>query len=280
MPSQSPITRAFALSTVAIIILTTVYVLLYQFQPLPVEWNNAILNFSFAVAAGLGALAATLTWRQFQPGEMPRRIWGFFALAMWGWASAEVIWGIYALLMEEVPEVTLADVPWVGSFALFAISFLLQFRLIFATSPSQERKWLAGATGGVLLAALAGTWLLRAFGGETEQTWSETYLAVFYPCADLALALAAIKLGRVFGRGMWGRAWMGLLVMVGADLLYSFLTFSGLYAQSAENGNPLSLIADTLYFDAYLLLALACYTQYLLLRHGPPPVAAQEIAPS
>ena len=276
MPNQNPTTRAFALGAVVIILLTAAYALLYQFQPLPAEWNNAILNFSFAVAAGAGALAATLTWKQFQPGEAPRRIWGFFALGLWGWASAETIWAIYAMLLEEVPDVTLADIPWVGSFGFFAIAFLLQFRLIFATQPRQERKWLGGAVGGVLLAALVGTWLLRTLGGETEQTWPETYLAVFYPFADLALALAAIKLGQVFGRGMWGRAWMGLLVMVGSDLLYSFLTFSGLYAQSASNGNPLSLTADTLYFDAYLLLALACYTQYLLLRHGPP-ASAEEI---
>ncbi len=275
MSSSHATSRFFLYSLIGIVIVTIVYVLVYQFLPLPGSWNDMILNFSYSVAAGLGALAATLTWKQFQPGEMPRRVWGFFALGLWGWTLGETLWAIFAMTMEEVPDLTVADVPWVGAYTFFAISFLLQFRLIYGGRRDAERKWLALGVGGSLLAALAGTLLMRGLGGETEQTWLETYVAIFYPLADLVLVMAAIKLWRVFGRGMWGRAWIGLLVMAISDLLYSFLTFSGLYAQSASDGNPLSLVADTLYFDSYLLLAVACYAQYLLLRHGPPAAATE-----
>lgn len=275
MSSSNAHSRFFLYSLIGIVVVTIAYVLVYQFQPLPGSWNDTILNFSYSVAAGLGALAATLVWKQFQPGEMPRRVWGFFALGLWGWTLGETLWAIFAVTMDEVPDLSLADLPWVGAYVFFAISFFLQFRLIYGVRRAAERKLLILGLCVSVLGALLGTLLMRGLGGETEQTWLETYVAVFYPLADLVLVIAAVKLWRVFGRGMWGRAWIGLLVMAIADLLYSFLTFSGLYAQSASDGNPLSLLADTLYFDSYLLLAVACYAQYLLLRHGPPATAAE-----
>lgn len=111
--------------------------------------------------------------------------------------------------------------------------------------------------------------------GKTEQAWHETLLLVFYPYADLALAVAAILLARAFGRGLWGRAWIGLLVMSVSDAIYSVLEFSGIYSASAEQGNLLSLLADVSYFASYVLLALFCIAQLVLLRHGPPPARSR-----
>jgi hypothetical protein len=271
MKNTHPTTRALRFSLVGILIAIVVYIILYQFELLPTPWNDIVLNFSFTVAAGMGAFTATRLWMQFDKGEGPRPMWGNFAVAMWLWAAAETIWAVYWLILEEVPAISLADVPWVIGFGFFGFSFLKQFRLIYGVRPKQEFKWIMIAVFGVLLGALVVTALMYAVGGGSEQTWAETYLAVFYPLADLALLFAAIKLSRIFGRGLWGQAWLGLSVLVVSDAMYSILMFSGLYAQASENGNPLSMTVDAIYFAAYLLIWLAIYAQLLLLKHGPPP---------
>jgi hypothetical protein len=51
--------------------------------------------------------------------------------------------------------------------------------------------------------------------------------------------------------------------------LYAWLEISGVYSFLVEGGNPLSLMADVVYFEAYLIVALACYSQWLLLKYGP-----------
>lgn len=273
MNTQNPIAHSIRKGFVFLVILTAFYIYFYQRTPLPKGWNDAVLNFSIVLSAVACALVATAVWKAFEKDEAPRLIWRAFAWGLWLWAAAELIWATLALFLEDMPEITIADLPWVVAFAPLAFAFLRQFQLIYAPSPRQTRKWVLIAIGGVLIGTTLGTLVLQIGGGKTEQVWYETFLVIFYPFADLALALAALHLSRIFGRGLWGRAWWGLLVFVVSDGLYSLLTFSGIYAQAAERGNLLSLLTDVLYFGAYLLLGLACYTQWLLLKHGPPQVS-------
>jgi preprotein translocase subunit SecF len=83
------------------------------------------------------------------------------------------------------------------------------------------------------------------------------------------MMIAALGLGHTFGRGMWGRVWLGLLAFVISDALYSYVSFTGMYALSVESGNILSLVVDVIYALAYMLVALAAFNQYLLVRYGP-----------
>ncbi len=63
------------------------------------------------------------------------------------------------------------------------------------------------------------------------------------------------------------RPWAGLFVFALADVLYAWLVESGLYATSAETGNLLSLIADTSYIAAYLVIALGFLSFFLFIRN-------------
>ena len=252
-----------------ILLATLSYVVVYQFEPFPTPWNDLFLNGLTFLAAGTVAIIAFYLVRYFDVGEPQRRIWLSFTLGVGLWAIAEAIWVIMVPLNMEASGLTAADIFWVVAYGFFADSLLTQYRVIYSTPHPIERKRLVGILLAVLLSTIVVTLLAQWLGGNAEQTWWVTLVQVFYPVADLALAIAALRLARLFGRGLWGLAWMGLLVFVVADGLYSLLNLVGLYAISAEQGNPLSLVSDTLYLDAYLILMLACLAQLLFMRRGP-----------
>ncbi|MFZ6026346.1 MAG: hypothetical protein ACOYYS_01405 [Chloroflexota bacterium] len=269
MKKRNPSPPVLATAVALIAAISAIYVLLYQAQPLPQPWNDVGTYLIFVLAAALAALAATLVAFRFHKTDKPRLVWVWFATGLWSWALAELIWMIYALTMDEIPALTPADILWVGAYGFFALSFVHQYYLIFSPTIRKSILWLVGITGAVLLLAGALTTALYRFGGESEQAWFETFVTVFYAVGDLAVGLVALRLSQLFGRGLWGRVWWGLIFFALSDALYSWLEFSGIYAVSVETGNPLSLITDVVYFDAYLVVGLACLSQWLLMRYGP-----------
>jgi hypothetical protein len=256
-------------------LLTAAFFYVYWNYPFSGHWNDTLLYFSFPLVAFLTAGVATLNSLRFKKGELPRKVWTNLALALWCWMAGELIWAILAIFME-VPEVSLADIPWVGAYYFFAKGFMQQFRIISQPTPAQERKWIGIAVSATLIGTFVVTMVTMA-AFSTEQTWFETYLSIFYVFADLTLAVAALKIARTFGRGIFGHAWIGLLAIGLSDVTYSVLYLTGLYEQSAESDSILSMIADGLYLDAYLITALMLLTNLLLLYYGPRPTQAREL---
>lgn len=259
----------------AIILLTAVFFFIYWFYPLPGDWNDILLNFSFTFASALTTFLVILVCGRFDREEPLRRVWMFLTLGFSCWTLAEAIWAILALFIE-VPDISIADVPWVASYAFFVVAFIQQFRLIGNPSASSERKWLLIALFVGLIGPMLATQVTRAVW-NTDQSWFETYLLLFYVFADFLLALTAYMIARTFGRGLFRHAYVGLLALGISDFLYSVLLTTGLYAQSAKSGSMLSMFADGLYFDAYLITALGILAHYCLLRFGPSPSAATEL---
>lgn len=265
------------LGLLGVLAVTAAYLYIYQAQPLGTgtwgeavfNWNDVVLNLSYGFAAGLGAVAATLIWRHFEPSDRPRATWGYFALALWAWTAAEIVWALYALrLGDEMPTLTPADIFWFIGYGFFAAALLHQYRLIFHPTRAREGWAVVGGTLVVLLASLIAAAATRQLV-DVETTWPETYVTIFYPLGDLAVVLAALALVRTFGWGLWGRTWLGLLVFAASDALYAVLEITGVYSALSASGDPLSLLADVVYFAAYLLVALVCYAQWRLLKYGP-----------
>jgi hypothetical protein len=256
------------LGVIGAVIATAGYIYFYQVQPLASPWNDAVLNFGVSLAAGIGAAIATGIWRQFKPTDRPRSVWLHLALGLWAWTAAEVAWALYALAGSEPPVPSWADAFWMIGYVLFTAALLYQYRLVFHPSPNKERWYTIGIVAGVLVITLLATVVLRQLI-STEEPWLTTCINVFYPFGDLAVAVAALILVRAFGWGVWGRPWIALLVFTFADTLYAWLEVTGLYSYLSEQGNPLSMAADVVYFVAYLVMALGCYSTLLLLRHGP-----------
>jgi hypothetical protein len=270
MKKSNPSTIILALSVTAIVALLAVYIFLYQVQPLELKWNDFWLYAIYVIAAVFAAIASTSVVLHFRKTDQPRIVWVYFSLGLWCWAVAELVWMIYALTAEEVASISLADVFWVSAYVFFALAFVCQFRLIYSTTVKQEAIWVGGIFAAVVFITAVITAVLRV-ASESEQTWFETFLTVSYPIGDLAIGLAALRVSQIFGRGLWGRVWWGLIFFAFSDALYTWLDFSGIYAISVETGNPLSLLTDTVYIAAYLLVGLACISQALLMHYGPLP---------
>ena len=56
-----------------------------------------------------------------------------------------------------------------------------------------------------------------------------------------------------------------------SDLLYAWAEKTQLYEASAESGNFLSLLIDTTYLAAYLILGIGFLGHWVLLRYGLKP---------
>jgi len=275
MKSSTSFPRPIINGLLLILVLAVAYIFVYQQAPFPDPWTDIFLNLAIVLPAMLAAYLASRIYGSFQADEGPRRVWKWFALGLWNWAVAEAVWLVIWLQRGEVPTPSLSEPFWLLGLPCFAMAFLLQYRLIFFTSREQEIRWLGLALALVLVLTIAGTQLLRSTP-DVEMTWWQTFLEVFYVAADAAMMAAALGLARLFGRGMWGRAWWGLLAFVLSDALYSYIQVTGLYAQSAESSNLLSLTADCVYAVAYMLMALACWSQLLLVRYGPSLVPQAE----
>ena len=268
-----PLSLMILLLAMALVVIS--YIVIYQLAPLPEPWSDLYLVYSIVVAAFAAAALSTRVWLSFRVQDAPRLVWKYFSLGWWMWALAELVWGIYYLFDPEVPDISLADPLWIVGLVFFGLAFIYQFRLVVSPSRQTEKGWILVAAVITLGLSLAGTWLLIHFGPDSELGWAEAFMSIFYAATDLVMMAAALKLARIFGRGLWGQAWLGLLAFVISDTLYSWSVFSGAYAYSVSSGNLLTLVVDVLYLLAYLLIALACHMQYLLVRFGPtlrPPV--------
>ncbi len=253
-----------ALVAVAVL-LTGAYAYLYQVAPLPEPWNEALLGLILTLAAALGAGAMSLVARQFDPDEPAGHVWRAFAWGLWAWALAELIWTAYPVWLEEFPVLSLADVFWMAGYVGLATALIRQHRLVYG--PQSNWGWRSAAlvVVGVLGVSSLLTALALALGLGSDEGVLAVFLNVFYPLGDLALAVAAWHTARLFRGGRWARPWLALLGFVVADALYTWLILTGIYS---FEGNLLSLVADLVYLNAYMLLALVVYSHLMLIHQG------------
>jgi hypothetical protein len=277
IPGHRPaaLPKPIVVALVVIALLAGSYIYVYQAAPLPEPWSDIYLNLLIIVPALLAAYLSFRTWSTFSSQDRPRWVWFFFMLALTGWAIGEVLWFTTWYITGDVAIPSWSDIFWAAALAPFALAFVMQYRLIYSPDRRQEAGWLLAAAATTLLLSVVGTWLLLQTSTDSELTLPAAFLQVFYAASDFVMMLAGLRLAQVFGRGLWGRAWWGLLAFVISDGLYSYVEFSGLYALSVENGNLLTLVVDLSYALAYMLMALACWSQLLLMRYGPTLAPAE-----
>jgi hypothetical protein len=249
----------------AVLILILV-ILLYAYAPFSEFWNNLASNFFTIFVAGMSAFFATLVLRRYEPSDAPRAIWTQFAIGLWLWTLAEFIWAGYNMIFGEV-RINIADLFWVGAYGFFGHAVYLQYQLMFRPLKRENiiltSVWAAFAFSLTLLIA----WALVTFVDEDRGL--PLWIASFYPAADLAVGVVALRILLRFRGGALGYPWLGLLVFAIADMLYAVLDLGGFYTWSLESGNLWSMIADVTYTAAYLVVGLGCFAQLLLLKYGP-----------
>jgi hypothetical protein len=249
---------AFAFSA---ILLVGMYIYYYQFSTLPAEQNNLIVNMISLVAPLSSAIFATMVFLSFDRADKPRQVWKFMAIFVWVWTVAEFIWTITLTQTGDVPLPSLADAFWLSGFFFLTIALHKQYQIVTQKT----------VTLGKILVIWAGVFvlsLLVTVAARVELNLGN-YLEYFYAVADFAAGIVAIRIFIAFRGGLMSRPWIGLFVLGLSDALYAWLIASKMYATSAESGDPISLLADTSYMAAYLVLAIGFYATYLTIKHGP-----------
>jgi hypothetical protein len=252
-------------------LLVGVYSWVYLFEPFSDYVNLLLLNGITILAALVCAVIISLVVRYFERGEPPRRVWEFFAIALWMWAVAELAWAVYNMLWGEVPTFTVADILWVGAYVFFTVALSSQFRLIFFDR-SRRPIWIGLA---VWLAVILLSMGITLWNGDT---WQDVFV-YFYPVADFAVGVAALILAISFRRGALARPWLSLFGFVVSDSLYIWATTTGVYDWVTRNG-PISFLVDIIYLLAYLFLAWGVFNQYITLQFGAPATEVRPTVPA
>ncbi len=249
-------------ATALSVLLLIGYGLVYQLEPFPSFWNDFWLNV-FTISASLFTVAAALmVMSAYHQQDAVHRVWLFFSIGFSLWTLAEIIWAYYNLTVGDVPIPSLSDYLWIAGYIFFGLGFVWQYRVLFTITLQRGLVFLAGSS----LITLAATWFLQFQFGDLS---SSNFVNLLYPIADLVVSIVAFRLVWSFRGGAMARPWLTLLVFSLADGAYAWLVQTGAYAWSGENGNILSLIADTMYTAAYLILAVGFLYQFFLLRYGP-----------
>jgi hypothetical protein len=236
------------------------YIYFYQFSELSDEQNDLILNLLALLAPLSSAIFATMIFLNFEPGDKPREVWKHLTIFIWLWTVGEFIWAGYLIFVGDVPLPSVGDGFWLAGFVFLTIALRKQYQAVtLKTVPLLQ-----------ILAIWAGVFVLTYLVLLLVQAEASlgNYLEFWYAVADFAAGIAAIRIFLAFRGGRLSRPWIGLFVLGLSDSIYAWLIATGMYAMSSAEGNLVSLVADTTYMAAYLVLAIGFLATYLTLKHG------------
>lgn len=266
--AQASFKRTLWLTYLASILFILVYVFIYWFEPFSKFWNITLTNFFLVVAAFSAAFMALLIWRLYDKTDAPRRVWAPFTLALFLWHVAELTWGYINVTQGEV-AIGWPDVFWIVSYPIFGWALFQQYQIL-TNYPLRKLLVRALISALFMVAFTTLTYLVLTSVAGTPRDLAAV-INSFYPVADLALAVIALRLARNFIGGAFSRPWFGLIVFAFADLIYAWLEISGLYTWSLEQGNLLTTISDVVYLSAYVVMGITLLYQWLFLKYGMRP---------
>jgi hypothetical protein len=255
------------------ILLLAAYVWIYQQVPFPGRWNDILLSAINFLASLLTTISAILVLRSYRTNDRPRKIWFPLAIGFACWSLSEIIWGVYYAGGIEIPIPSLADLFWVLGYAFFTAALVRQFRVVNRKITNVAVVFAVIAI--YILVAINTLGLIAIVRAPISPTSVVEY---FYPVMDFSVGVAALILLFSFRGGIMAWPWMGMLVFSASDVLYAFLLESGLYAQSAESGNLLSLVADTTYIAAYFVVTLGFLYFYLFIKNEQRTIPREELS--
>jgi hypothetical protein len=183
-----------------------------------------------------------------------RTFWGLFGCALACWTLAEVIWGVYALILSrEVPVPSWADVGYLAAIPL-AVAGLVVHPAMRGNGMHKARSVLDGTVIATALLFISWTLVLGPLWRSMDHsTWSGI-VGLAYPFGDVVIVFFIVLLIH----GMTGvdrvSLWCllaALLTMAVSDSTYTYLTDVTNYVSSHGN------LIDTGWFAAYLGIAIA-----------------------
>ncbi len=234
------------------------------FFPSAGEWKSVSTNLLFVVAALWSTLAAGMLWLAYRPDPGLRRVWFSFTVALGLWTLAEGAWSIQAILSGS-KGLGIADVFWASGYLFFGIALYAQYKLILLPPKWQDRIVFAVILLLPLILSFSFAITLARYRGETLNIGH--WLAAFYPVGDLAIGMGALYIAYLFRGGMYTHPWRAIILFAIADGLYAWLNLNQA-EDLLKSGSWGLYVSDSLYITAYLIIGLACFMQWLILRYG------------
>ncbi|MFN3741320.1 MAG: hypothetical protein ACK4VW_01450 [Anaerolineales bacterium] len=260
---RSRATSLFFGSLIATGLTFIAYTAIYFF-PIVSIWKDIASSLIILVAAMWSAIAATMVWKLYRAEPDLRRVWGNFALALWLWTAADLIWTYQAFSSQGI-QVGIADIFWLIAYPLFGIALYAQSKLLAL------QKWQRRAMFAAILASAFGLAFLFAYllGYQRQETPTlHTFVNAFYPAGDLAIGLGALYVASLLWGGVLSLPWLAMFLFALSDALYAWLFHIGQYQALIEQTTWPQYVTDSLYLLAYLVIGLGCFTQWLTLRYG------------
>ena len=229
-------------------------------------WFANVVSLLAAALAGVACLAAS----RRHEGRRSRG-WAYMGASCLSWALGTAIWIYYLNMGEELPFPSLADVAYLATIPLAALSVQ---RLPATTSHrgSGARDLLDGITVAASLLLISwGTALGTVYRGSEDDVWTLA-LSLAYPVGDLALVTIVVIIlsrDRSRSRGPLVLIAVGLVAVAVADSGFAYLTQIDGYAGAEA--------LDTSWVAGFLLIGLAALWPVPL---GPAPREAARDAPA
>ncbi len=212
--------------------------------------DDTVTPLAAAIACG-GCLRA-----RARDGGQLRLFWSLLSCATACWALAEIVWGVYALVLDEVvPSPSWADLGYLLAIPLTVAALVAHP----ATKGGVGRKARWVFDGMVLATALlflSWTLVLGPLWHSTDLSTAGGIVTLAYPFGDVVIVFFVV----LAIRGMTGvgrlSLWCllaGLLAMALSDSAYTYLTEVANY--SSASANPI----DAGWVAAYCGIALAAF---------------------
>jgi hypothetical protein len=201
---------------------------------LHVGGNNGVRYFDDIVTAlaALSACVACLLAGRRQSGS-ERRLWVLLGSALGAWTFAEVIWGVYDLVLNTaVPVPSWADVGYLGAIPLAAAALLCHPGMRAAGS-YKTRATLDGLAIGTALLLLSWTFVLGPLWRHTDLTTAGGIVALTYPFGDMVIIfLIVLSVRSMTATGRRPLLWVlvGLFAMAVSDSTYAYLVEVGRFS--------------------------------------------------
>jgi hypothetical protein len=186
-----------------------------------------------------------------------RVFWALFGCATACWTIAEVVWGVYALILsEEVPVPSWADLGYLSAIPL-AVAGLIAHPAVTGDRTHKARSVLDGLVIATALLFLSWTLVLGPLWRSTDLSTLGGLVTIAYPFGDVVMVFFVV----LAIRGMGSRAplslWCllaGLLAMALTDSTYTYMSEAANYSSGSSN------LIDSGWVAAYLCMAVAAFS--------------------
>lgn len=231
---------------------------------------SLVFSTSFSIVSSfLAAFCLYGAYNSFKVYDRAKFSWLMIYLGVLMYFIAECMYGIGESVLNinmDQAFPTAADFVWMTAYIPFILGCSI---MIFSYVKSgflagSLRFYVWSSIPFIALAGLLVSFLLIPIAVDIEVPAMDKFVYIYYPIADLILVMEAgllMYITSLFGQGSITKAWKyisaGLVLMTIADLLYSYLNWSGKY----NLGN----FIDIEWVASYLFIAIGAVYQRQLM---------------